>query len=57
MESTITNTYLLWKYPSGGEVLVTIADVLDVGCPIDPETGDDATLVTDTLLDEDQNWI
>jgi hypothetical protein len=47
-----SNTFLRFVDKEGNKTLVSISDILDAGCPIDPETGDDLDLDCDCLFDK-----
>ena len=48
---TTENTHLVFLTSDGEEEIVSIADILDSGYPIDPETGDDLELKSNQIVD------
>lgn len=45
----IHNTFLTFRQKDGGELRVSISDILNVGSPIDEDDGDDLELVSDEV--------
>ena len=53
MNSTTSNTFLLFSDNSGENHLVSIDSILEGGTPVDSDNGGDMNLESSNLLDQD----